>query len=130
MAARFEAIGIVVSDMAASLAFYRRLGLEFPDGEGGGHTEALLPGGTRLMLDSEEVMASFDPDYRAPTEAGRISLAFNCEDPAGVDSLHAELTGAGYTSLREPFDAFWNQRYASVLDPDGNVVDLFAALEG
>jgi uncharacterized glyoxalase superfamily protein PhnB len=27
-----------------------------------------------------------------------------------------------------PWDAFWGQRYATVLDPDGNSVDLFAAL--
>jgi uncharacterized glyoxalase superfamily protein PhnB len=26
-------------------------------------------------------------------------------------------------------DAFWGQRYATVLDPDGNSVDLFASLE-
>jgi hypothetical protein len=26
-------------------------------------------------------------------------------------------------------DAFWGQRYATVLDPDGNPVDLFAPLE-
>lgn len=24
----------------------------------------------------------------------------------------------------------WGQRYATVLDPDGNIVDLFAALAG
>jgi uncharacterized glyoxalase superfamily protein PhnB len=30
--------------------------------------------------------------------------------------------------LRSPFDAFWGQRYATVLDPDGNTVDLFAPL--
>ena len=28
----------------------------------------------------------------------------------------------------EPMDAFWGQRYATVLDPDGNSVDLFAEL--
>ncbi|MFL6036949.1 MAG: glyoxalase, partial [Gaiellaceae bacterium] len=28
----------------------------------------------------------------------------------------------------EPFDAFWGQRYATVVDPDGNAVDLFAPL--
>lgn len=27
-----------------------------------------------------------------------------------------------------PFDAPWGQRYATVLDPDGNGVDLFAPL--
>jgi uncharacterized glyoxalase superfamily protein PhnB len=35
---------------------------------------------------------------------------------------------AGYHSELEPFDAFWGQRYATVLDPDGNGVDLFAPL--
>jgi uncharacterized glyoxalase superfamily protein PhnB len=29
----------------------------------------------------------------------------------------------------EPWDADWGQRYAQVKDPDGNSVDLFAALE-
>ena len=32
------------------------------------------------------------------------------------------------TGHHEPWDAFWGQRYATVLDPDGNSVDLFAAL--
>jgi uncharacterized glyoxalase superfamily protein PhnB len=46
-----------------------------------------------------------------------------------VDGLHDELVAAGQTSLRTPFDAFWGQRYATVLDPDGNAVDLFAPLD-
>lgn len=130
MDARFDALGIVASDMAASVDFYRRLGLDFPDGaEAEGHTEAVLPGGTRLMLDTEETMASFDPEFQPPTSAGRISLAFLCENPDEVDGLHTALVAAGYTGLREPFDAFWGQRYATVLDPDGNSVDLFAALD-
>ena len=29
---------------------------------------------------------------------------------------------------KEPWDAFWGQRYASVKDPDGNQIDLFAPL--
>ncbi len=130
MDTRFDALGIVVSDMAAALAFYRRLGLLFPDGaEEEGHAEAALPGGTRLMLDTEATMASFDPGYTAPAESGRISLAFLCDDPAAVDALFEELVTAGSTGLRAPFDAFWGQRYATVLDPDGNAVDLFAPLD-
>ncbi len=129
MPARFDALGIVVSDMAASLTFYRQLGLEFSDDASGeGHLEATLPGGTRLMLDTEEVMASFDPTFQAPTGAGRISLAFHCDSPSDVNGLYAAMVDAGYTGEREPFDAFWGQRYATVLDPDGNVVDLFAVL--
>jgi catechol 2,3-dioxygenase-like lactoylglutathione lyase family enzyme len=131
MAARLDAIGIVVADMAASLAFYRRLGLDVPaaaDGED--HAEATLPGGLRLMWDTEESVRSFDPSWTAPSGSPRIGLAFVCADADGVDALYAELTGVGYGALREPWDAFWGQRYATISDPDGNSVDLFASLPG
>ena len=36
---------------------------------------------------------------------------------------------AGHRGHLEPFDAFWGQRYATVLDPDGNGVDLYAPLD-
>ena len=129
--ARFDAIGIIVADMDASAAFYRRLGLEFPDPpdpEGHGHVEATLPGGSRLMLDTVESVRSFDTKWTPPSGGHRIALAFLCESPAAVDELYEELIAAGVTSYREPYDAFWGQRYAEVLDPDDNNVGLFAPL--
>ncbi|MGX2993827.1 VOC family protein [Streptomyces sp. JNUCC 64] len=129
MNARFDLVSVVVSDMAASVAFYRRLGLAFPDGaEGLPHAEAGLPGGLRFALDTEEVIRSFLPDWRGVPE-GRVGLAFHCEGgPAGVDALYAALLADGYRGLRAPWDAPWGQRYALVADPDGNGVDLFAPL--
>jgi catechol 2,3-dioxygenase-like lactoylglutathione lyase family enzyme len=124
--ARFEALGIVVSDLARSIAFYRRLGLEFPE-DAEGHVEAPLPGGLRFMLDSEDVIRSFEPDWKRPA-GNSIGLAFACDSAADVDRVHAELVDAGYGSHKEPWDAFWGQRYAQVRDPDGHVVDLFAQL--
>ncbi|TGB07119.1 VOC family protein [Streptomyces sp. MZ04] len=126
---RFDLVGIVVSDMAATLEFYRRLGLGFPAGsEDKPHVEAALPGGLRIAFDTEETVRSFVPGWERPQSAGRIGLAFHCETPEGVDATHEELTGAGYRSELKPFDAEWGQRYATVLDPDGNGVDLFAPL--
>ena len=128
MTARFDALGVVVADVPRALAFYRRLGLEFPDGaESEGHVEAPLPGGLRFMLDSEETVRSFDPTWERGT-ATSIGLAFACDSPADVDRLYAELTKAGYRGHKEPWDAFWGQRYAQVRDPDGHGVDLFAPL--
>ena len=131
---RFEAIGVVVSDLERSAAFYRELGLEFPeplDAEGHGHVEASLPGGLRLMLDTEETIRSFDPEWSPPSGGGhRSAVAFRCDSPAEVDSVYARLLEVGGHAHKEPWDAFWGQRYAEVKDPDGNVVDLFAALEG
>jgi uncharacterized glyoxalase superfamily protein PhnB len=131
MTPRFDAIGMVASDMAASIAFYRRLGFAFPEGaEKEPHTEAGLPGGLRLMLDSEEMVRSFDPEWQSAAGSGRISIALLCRSPAEVDSVYQDMVGAGYQGPRKPWDAVWGQRYAVVLDPDGNGVDLFAPLPG
>ncbi|GAA4679232.1 VOC family protein [Pseudonocardia yuanmonensis] len=120
---------IVTADLAKALAFYRTLGLDVPDGaEDQPHVELALPGGNRLAFDTEATIASFTADWTPPTGEGRLALAFGYGTPADVDAAHAALTSAGAPSEREPFDAFWGQRYATVHDPDGTHVDLFAAL--
>jgi catechol 2,3-dioxygenase-like lactoylglutathione lyase family enzyme len=128
-APRLDVVGIVVADMGKALAFYRRLGLDVPDSaDNEPHVEAGLPGGLRLTWDTVDTIRSFDPDWVPPTGSARIALAFRCETPADVDRMYVELVGAGYEGHREPWDAFWGQRYALVRDPDGNGVDLFAPL--
>ncbi|MFD0308921.1 VOC family protein [Streptomyces sp. NPDC127119] len=129
MTPRFDLIGLVVSDMAASLAFYRRLGLTFPEGaERLPHVEAELPGGLRFALDTEDTIRSFHPDWRPPTGGGRVALAFLCDSPADVDATYEALLAAGHKAELKPFDAPWGMRYATVQDPDENGVDLFAHL--
>ena len=127
--ATLDAFSLVVADMAASLAFYRKLGLPIPDGaETAPHVEVRLPGGTRLLFDTVESVRGFDPAWEPATGGARMSIAFACAEPSDVDAIHADLVAAGYHSYLEPFDAFWGQRYATLLDPDGNPVDLFAPL--
>jgi catechol 2,3-dioxygenase-like lactoylglutathione lyase family enzyme len=131
MTARLDLIGIVVADMRRSLAFYRRLGFDLPpEADDEPHVEATLAGGLRIAWDTVETIRSFDPEWTAPAGGHRIGLAFLCDDPADVDATYAALVAAEYQSHREPWDAFWGQRYATVLDPDGNGVDLFAPLPG
>ena len=128
MTVRFEALGTIVSDMGRALAFYRQVGLEFPEGaEAEGHAEASV-GGVRLMFDTEDVIRSFDPEWRRPEGGHRSSLAFRCDSPAEVDAAYASLLQHGGTGHKEPWDAFWGMRYAQIWDPDGNLVDLFADL--
>ena len=130
MTARLDLIGTVVEDMARSLAFYRQLGLEIPpDADGEEHVEASLRGGMRLAWDTIAVMQSFS-DWQRPSGGHRIGLAFLVESPGEVDDRHADLVDAGFRSHVAPFDAPWGQRYATILDPDDNPVDLFAPLEG
>jgi catechol 2,3-dioxygenase-like lactoylglutathione lyase family enzyme len=129
MAPKFACTGIVVSDMARSLAFYRRLGLDVPaDADGQPHVEVELPGGQKLLFDTESTITSFDDSWTTPSGGHRLGLAFACDSPAEVDAVHADLVDAGSESHLAPWDAFWGQRYAVVLDPDGNHVELFAPL--
>jgi catechol 2,3-dioxygenase-like lactoylglutathione lyase family enzyme len=128
MAPRFDLIGLVVADMARSLAFYRRLGIDLPDSaDDQPHVEGHLPGGLRIAWDTADTIRSYDPGWTPPSGGHGISLAFACDDPADVDSTYAALVDAGHAGHLEPWDAFWGQRYAVVHDPDGNSVDLFAA---
>jgi catechol 2,3-dioxygenase-like lactoylglutathione lyase family enzyme len=125
----FSAIGLVTADLPRSLAFYRDLGFEVPaDAESAPHVEVPLPGGIRLLIDTVDTIHSFDPSWTAPTGSSRAGLALACGSPADVDSTYAAMTERGHTGHLEPWDAFWGMRYASLLDPDGNNVDLFAPL--
>jgi catechol 2,3-dioxygenase-like lactoylglutathione lyase family enzyme len=129
MTISLDLIGLVVADMGKALAFYRRLGLDIPaEADNEPHVEVTLPGGLRFAWDTIDTIHSFDPGWTAPQGGARVGIAFLCDSPAEVDRRHAELVAAGYESHKEPWDAFWGQRYAIVRDPDGNGVDLFAAL--
>ena len=122
-----NAIGIVVSDTARSIHFYRLLGLDVPETPDEDHIDTFLPNGVRFMLDTEETVRSFRPEWKRET-GNQLGLAFECESPAEVDEVYARVTAAGFHGEKEPWDAFWGQRYAQLQDPDGVPVDLYAAL--
>lgn len=126
--ANLDLVGIIVRDMTASLAFYRLLGLDIPpEADAESHVEFALPGGFRLAWDTQELMESIYGEWTEP-HGHRIGLAFLCDSPADVDSLYEKVIAAGYRGFKPPWDAFWGQRYAVVIDPDGNLIDLFASL--
>lgn len=126
---QLDLLGLVVKDMAASLAFYRLLGLSIPaelDGEQ--HAEITLPNGLRLAWDALSMMQQIYPDWNPSPSGTRMAIAFKCASPAEVDATYQRLVDAGYHGHTAPWDAFWGQRYAVIYDPDGNHLDLFAPL--
>jgi catechol 2,3-dioxygenase-like lactoylglutathione lyase family enzyme len=124
---QLNALGIVASDMATSISFYRLLGLDIPETPNEGHLDTFLPNGVRFMLDSEDTVRSFRPDWTRET-GNQIGLAFECESAAEVDDLYARIVDAGFDAEKAPWDAFWGQRYAQLRDPDGVPIDLYASL--
>ena len=125
-------VGLVVKDMAASVAFYRRLGLDiaedsiYSEDGVGHHLEIPMGNGVGLEIDSIELTRRFDPGWPHASGPVPTALMFSVPTRAAVDEVHDELVGAGYQSHLRPFDAFWGPRYAVVLDPDGYQVGLMS----
>ena len=120
-----DAIGIVCRDLAKSVQFYGHFALDFQEVGGPDHLEAKTSTGLRLMLDSETLMKKLNPKWQRGANTGMV-LCFKQEKAESVDKLVAEIVGDGFSVVKDPWDAFWGQRYSSVLDPDGNQVDIFA----
>jgi uncharacterized glyoxalase superfamily protein PhnB len=122
-----SAIGIACKSIDQSLKLYQMLGLDFKKFDED-HFEATSSQGVRIMLDSFELMKKINPNWSEPQNPG-ITLCFEQANPQQVDDIFKKLTAAGFQSVKPPWDAFWGQRYASVKDPDGNQVDIFAELK-
>ncbi len=124
---QLNALGIVTSDMARSITFYRLVGLDVPETPNEGHVDTFLPNGLRFMLDTEDVVRSFRPEWTRET-GNQVGLALECESPTEVDDVYARVVAAGFDGEKAPWNALWGQRYAQLRDSDGVPVDLYASL--
>jgi uncharacterized glyoxalase superfamily protein PhnB len=122
-----DAIGIASRNTALSVEFYSLLGVELTQKGGPEHFEGVTGSGVRIMLDSVDLLKQINPSWNATTGSG-ITLCFVQESAKAVDALCNKILAAGFKSAKAPWDAFWGPRYSSVLDPDGNQIDLFATL--
>ena len=125
-------LSFVVADLPRSLEFYRTLGLPIAPGahqnaagEPEDHVEISV-NGLRIAWETETLTLQVRPGWTAPTREGRLNVAFDAGTPAEVDAACERVRAAGFTVSADPYDAFWGQRYATLLDPDGNSVDVFA----
>lgn len=124
----FCQLNLVVSDMPAALAFYRRLGLQVEWHPDSPHARAVTPSGFRIEWDTAEFAVLYDSGSRGATGGGMV-LGFSVASRAEVDGLYADLTAAGYHGRQRPYDAAWGSRFAIVDDPDGNGVGLMSPQE-
>jgi predicted enzyme related to lactoylglutathione lyase len=114
-----DGIWVVTEDVARSLAFYRLLGLELPSANLGSYVATVFDG-QRLSWGA--------PGGPQTLPRTGLRLLMRCASPAQVDALARKIRRAGYRVATGPADAPWGARLCSVLDPDGNVVDVFAPL--
>jgi uncharacterized glyoxalase superfamily protein PhnB len=126
-------LGVIVQDMPAAVAFYRRLGLDVPEGsEAQSHVEIRMGSGMTFFLDSKP--RRWDPRYGAgegePSNASGdrypVVLEFYLEERAALEAKYEELTTHGYQGFREPYPTSFGMYFAMVKDPDGNTILLSA----
>jgi uncharacterized glyoxalase superfamily protein PhnB len=129
-------LNLVVRDMEATLAFYRRLGVDIPDAAvwrtagGAHHAEVAMPNGADLEFDSVALAAHYDAGWtEAAGRGGPVIVGFTLPTREAVDECYGALTAAGHPGLQPPYDTFWGARYAVVGDPDGNHVGLMSPID-
>lgn len=125
MRIKLDMVGIVVDDMKKALDFYRVLGLDIPEQVNNDMHVDIEQSGVRLAFDTQETIKGIYGEWNEPV-GHRVELAFLCDGREAVDELYNKIMAHGYNGYREPWDAFWGQRYAIVRDPDGNLISLFA----
>ena len=119
----FLGVYLFCSDMKASLAFYRMLGLAIEE-ISEQFARAEMPNGASIEFGTEELTRSYDPDWRPPSGPGTNTINFELASREAVDAMYEALTDAGYQGHLAPGDPPWQARFALVDDPDGNVVGL------
>ena len=125
MTIQLSMLGLMVRDMAASLAFYRHLGLVIPaEDDRKRFVMHRMESGVTLFWDT--VFAdTYDPTREWPTGGYQTMLEFFLESNAAVDAKYAELTALGYHGRSAPVQT--NGPYAAMVDdPDGNVILITA----
>lgn len=125
---KIDAVAITSSNLAQTVKFYSCLGFQFPEfKDDEQHLEAITnPGSARLMIDSKEMIQSIIG--AEPKPGNHSPFAINYDSPIEVNEAVEKIMSAGFTIVKEPWDAFWGQRYCIVQDPDGYKVDLYATL--
>lgn len=134
-------LNIVSGDLDRSIAFYRLLGVETPDGQiwrtasgahhANGKAAAAGNAAVGVDFDSPRLAGTWNAGWAGRGDlAGRIVLNFFTASRPAVDALHARLTAEGHRALQAPYDAFWGARYAVIEDPDGIAVGIMSPISG
>lgn len=129
-------INLVCSDLDASIAFYRTLGVKIPDdavwrtATGAHHANASGQSADETIdfdLDSAAFAQRWNAAWRDRTDLkGRVVIGFGVVTRTDVDDMFRKMVSAGYRGLQEPIDAFWGARYAIIEDPDGVAVGVMS----
>jgi len=124
MALNLYMVGVIVDDMATSVEFYRRLGLDIPEGAEQAPHVKIEMGELTFFLHDRKLNQVWDQNATPASGGYGIVLEFFLETPEAVDAKFEELVAYGYSPHMEPYDTPINTYFAMINDPDGNSILL------
>ncbi len=104
-----SAVTLATTDMAASVAFYERLGFYLLYGGRESPFSSFRAGGGYLNLQADQAWI--------PREAVWGRVIFHVDD---VDAMYEQTLTAGLSPSAPPANAPWRERFFHIRDPDGH----------
>ena len=126
MAARFDMIGLFVSNLPDMVAFYRDvLGLEI-DWDGNGPYAEFRHEGIRFSMYERKLLPEMlgqNPSFTTGIN-GTFELALDLPHFEDVDGEFKKVVSAGARPVYAPRNEPWGMRSSMVTDPEGNLIEI------
>ncbi len=126
MPARFDMIGLFVSDLPKMVAFYRDvLGLEI-EWDGNGPYAEFHREGIRFSMYERRLLPELlgqTPSFTSGIN-GTFELALDLPHFEDVDPAFEGIVTAGATPVYAPRNEPWGMRSSMVTDPEGNLIEI------
>lgn len=119
---------LMVSDLEASVAFYRDLVGVAPTEINDGNAE-FDTGECTLVLEADfdrEVLDAFGLDEPGDERGRGVIVAIGVDESEDVDTICERAAEAAETVRMEPTDVEWGRRMALLSDPDDYTVEISA----
>jgi catechol 2,3-dioxygenase-like lactoylglutathione lyase family enzyme len=114
-------IGVAVTNLARSVAFYEKLGFTKGYDYEADVKGCTMNAGSAVLFLFQTKLANAQPVKRDPSlaqnPAGLDHISFVVED---VDAIYKDLKAKGVEFQGEPADQEWGARLVGLKDPDGN----------
>jgi uncharacterized protein len=117
-------ITLGVKDVAASTAFYEKLGLMKSSASQEKAVSFFEAGPCVLGLFGREALAEDGNAGELWSGNGGFSVAYNVPSKEAVEAMIAKAEEIGATILKTPQDVFWGGYHGYFADPDGHIWEI------
>ena len=122
---KLNAVGLFVTDMARSVAFYRDVFEMVTPWNGEANAELSSDGLSLILFGRDDFETMTNRRYTYPQRLnGTMEISFDCPNFAAVEQEYARVVAAGAQPIFPPTTEPWGQRTCYVADPDGNLIEI------